>query len=115
MIRDDINKAVYEKYGAYYNDSGRQLAFIEGVTYLINKLYNMADNSDIKKVVDELYEEFYSKDVIRNQKTIKDIKIALQTGGIDITVNNIPLKLCTKEFKAKVNEVLTNIINFNKV
>lgn len=33
MTRDDINKAAYEKYAAYYTDSGRQLAFIEGVTY----------------------------------------------------------------------------------
>lgn len=115
MTRDDINKAAYEKYAAYYTDSGRQLAFVEGVTYLINELHNMADSSNIKKVVDELYEEFYSKDVIRNQKTIKDIKIKLQTDEIDVTVNNIPLKICTKEFKTKVNEVLTNIINFNKV
>ena len=33
----------------------------------------------------------------------------------NVTVNNIPLKVCTKEFKTKVNKVLTDIINFNKV
>lgn len=115
MTKDDINKAAYNKYAAYYIDSGRQLAFVEGAAYLINELHNMAHNSNIEKVVDELYEQFYSKYVIRNQKTIKDINIKIQLGGVYVTVNNIPLKICTNEFKAKVNEILTNIINFNKV
>lgn len=61
MTRDDINKAAYKKYAAYYTDSGRQLAFTEGVTYLINELHNIANNSDIKKVIDDLYEEFKIK------------------------------------------------------
>lgn len=61
MTKDDINKAAYKKYAAYYTDSGRQLAFIEGVAYLINELHNLTHNSDIKKVVDELYEEFKLK------------------------------------------------------
>lgn len=58
---------------------------------------------------------FIVKMLYETKKTIKDIKIKLQIDEIDVTVNNIPLKICTKEFKIKVNEVLTNIINFNKV
>jgi hypothetical protein len=61
MTKDAINKIAYEKYAAYYTDSGRQLAFIEGVVHLINELHNMANSSDIKKVIDDLYEEFKLK------------------------------------------------------
>lgn len=61
MTKDDINKAAYKKYAAYHTDSGRQLAFIEGVVHLINELHNMPNSSDIKKVIDDLYEEFKLK------------------------------------------------------